>query len=110
MCNKILFDYVGQGKENKPWGTIRRAGGGDGLAGTSEGFSSPGSRSALSGGAFVLNYKPELNVVGGRFWFFFSLQGGTLERDTTSNVISQALFRPGRFRGVWRLLGGLAWL
>lgn len=75
MCNKILFDYVGQGKENKPWGTIRRAGGGDGLAGTSEGFSSPGSRLALSGGAFVLNYKPELNVVGGRFWFFFPSKG-----------------------------------
>lgn len=34
MCNKILFDYVGQGKENKLLGTIPRAGGGDGLAGT----------------------------------------------------------------------------
>lgn len=73
MGNKILFDYVGQSKENKLSGTIPRAGGGDGLAGTSRGLFQPlvplGFVRQVRSGALCANYKPGLNIIGGAFFF-----------------------------------------
>lgn len=108
MCDKILFDYVGQGKGKQAVGNNPPGWQGGRISRDLRGLFQP--RVPLG---FVLprplclNYKPELNVV--LFYLFIFQRGAPLEeRDNLKYDFTRALLRPGdASAGFWRLLGGL---